>query len=366
MRANEFANNSKISESLKNKLSQGEDEEEYDEEEEEEEEDDDDEKDILKNQKKTIEHIQNLIKETEFTSKPLIDKNKGIYQSNSIQNKLIIKSSINYTKENNASNNSEIKPDKKELKIQNENANEIYNKNNTKLVNINYINPKEIQTKIKINTETKIVSQNQIIGQSKTSFVKKLIKQKGNERCSGEKETEGGEKQEKYFLRNEINNNFNINKEINKKLEKIEKEKLIRKGEKEDEFDTKENKNNKQTFYKEIQNINIENIKNESKERRENEIMKEENKTNLFKSQRKYADEDEMKKNGIEIVQIPIEKHNLYMEKRDKSEEKKKKQKEKRARKKQKNPIINLDERNLVNKNISFEIKFIINMELLK
>ena len=31
-----------------------------------------------------------------------------------------------------------------------------------------------------------------------------------------------------------------------------------------------------------------------------------------------------MKENGVEIVQIPIEQHNLYVEKRNKSEKKKK------------------------------------------
>ena len=32
-----------------------------------------------------------------------------------------------------------------------------------------------------------------------------------------------------------------------------------------------------------------------------------------------------MKENGVEIVQIPIEQHNLYVEKRNKSEKKRKK-----------------------------------------
>ena len=40
-----------------------------------------------------------------------------------------------------------------------------------------------------------------------------------------------------------------------------------------------------------------------------------------------------MKENGVEIVQIPIEQHNLYVEKRNKSEKKKKKIKEKKERK---------------------------------
>ena len=39
-----------------------------------------------------------------------------------------------------------------------------------------------------------------------------------------------------------------------------------------------------------------------------------------------------MRNNGIEIVQIPIEQHNLYMENKAKSEEKKKKMKEKSKR----------------------------------
>ena len=49
-----------------------------------------------------------------------------------------------------------------------------------------------------------------------------------------------------------------------------------------------------------------------------------------------------MKENGIEIVQIPIEQHNLYMEKRNKSEEKKKKLKDKKEEK-QKEKIYNED-----------------------
>ena len=37
-----------------------------------------------------------------------------------------------------------------------------------------------------------------------------------------------------------------------------------------------------------------------------------------------------MKENGVEIVQIPIEQHNLYVEKRNKSEKKRKKEKRKK------------------------------------
>ena len=43
-----------------------------------------------------------------------------------------------------------------------------------------------------------------------------------------------------------------------------------------------------------------------------------------------------MRNNGIEIVQIPIEQHNLYMENKDKSEEKKKKMKKKKEKKEKK------------------------------
>ena len=46
-----------------------------------------------------------------------------------------------------------------------------------------------------------------------------------------------------------------------------------------------------------------------------------------------YLYESIMKENGVEIVQIPIEQHNLYVEKRNKSEKKKKKIKEKKERK---------------------------------
>ena len=307
----------------KNEKNKSEEEEKEEEEycEEEEEEEDDSEDDIKEKIKISSEK---LIKSKAIKEEENIQYTVKIKQENkkSIDNtKTVIPQNI---KENISDKNLEKKDDGTMKKNNDNNINSIdYRKK--KVIN----NMKEIQTKIKINTRAKIINQNK--SEHQTAYVKKLIEEK-----------ELKENQSKNIYTNNpkidlkksiINQNNNINKlreNGNEILKKEDNNKGTKKG-------IEENVN--LIIKKEEENIKGDKIFNNKKEILENieDKKKEKNISKLISElpeiKKNYVDENVMKNNGIEIVQIPLEQHNLYMENRAKSEERKKNNKRKKGKK---------------------------------
>ena len=320
MRANKLSSNQKIEEDSKNKKVE-EEEEEYDEEEEEEE---DDEDEILPNSKiseekmfqKKFFNVTEPIKEN--LSKPIIVQKeetkpnvpastiKGVYKTKIIPNKANIKSAIeDINRQINLSNKlGKIENPVNNVIEKNKNSNSIYENINdiTKELKMkNHI--EKIENKIIINTNINVVNQNQINEQIKKSEENIFHKNEKNQDIL---------KQENISCQKNNVNNYNDEfkeKKINKEIKDDKKEDLNTKG-------IIQNKIIKIDNFEEIDKF-INNVKlEEKKETKENKNEEKDKidvdkKSKLPEAKKNYVDESIMKENGIEIVQIPIEQHNL-------------------------------------------------------